>query len=182
MSNLLSILFSPLTSARDFIYGLLLMHRNWFYICNHSPSILAVKYRNKICVGGYMGSSAGGDGVVTTTYGKIWAEMFVSTVIKNWIVYWHYSYPSGKWFLPVNWTSTRLRVIRSKVYSGVNNLQVKDASGTVCCGEHAWESIKLLRHQPPTHKRVCDLCNKLTNIAHLPFRYKPRDSCKCTGN
>lgn len=86
MSNLLSILFSPLTSARDFIYDLLLMHRNWFYICNHSPSILAVKYRNKICVGGYMGSSACGDGVVTTTYGKIWAEMFVSTVIKNWIV------------------------------------------------------------------------------------------------
>lgn len=93
--------------------------------------------------------------------------------------YWHYSYPSGKWFLPVNWTSTRLRVIRSKVYSGVNNLQVKDASGTVCRGEHAWESIKLLRHQPPTHKRVCDLCNRLTNIAHLPFRYKPRDSCQC---
>lgn len=82
MFNLLFILFFLLISVCDFIYGLFLM----FYICNYSLLIFVVKYRNKICVGGYMGFSVCGDGVVIIMYGKIWVEMFVFIVIKNWIV------------------------------------------------------------------------------------------------
>lgn len=86
MFNLLFILFFLLISVCDFIYGLFLMYWNWFYICNYSLLIFVVKYRNKICVGGYMGFSVCDDGVVIIMYGKIWVEMFVFIVIKNWIV------------------------------------------------------------------------------------------------
>lgn len=118
-------------------------------------------------------------GVVTTTYGKMWAEMFISNVFRNWIALLTLliSFQESGLYLLIElvpdyvlldqryiqvWITCRWRMQVAQCVAGSKRGKASNS----CV-------ISLLR----AHM----LCNMLTNIAHLPFRYKMWDSCHCTG-